>query len=719
VYILLPHMIQARHHLLLKMKKILRILFRVLLGLLVLFGGYLLVLGGMVVWTFQVKLHRWPAYVYSAPFHLRVGDDIRDVRLLERLERLGYVATQELIPPTGEWTERGSQLRVCFAHCPLKGQGIVTGPVQITLDWKSVRSVKLMRSMEEVDHLLIEPELLDVIAAKGCDAELSRPWPGDTADALVVDAILLTEDERFFSHWGIDAASIQRAVKTNIQAGRYVEGASTITQQLMRMMLLSQEKTLWRKCNEVFLAVLADALYSKETILRAYLDRVYLGHWGHYPVRGVNEAARAFFGETSSNLNAAQCALLAAMIKAPNVINPHRNPERARSRRNMVLGLLLKAGKISREEYDQSVESPVKMRRSGASPVKAAAFLAMVKERLARETVWGEKGAERQDLLTSLDAGIQTEAYAQLRQVGKEGHMGHLILANLDTGAIRALVTPTTAKWSGEGGDLETLLPLVVIPGLIPDRKDQVKYTLTSPLFFPGFTGDAITFREAFYEMRAPLIARLTSSLGPSAIISTLKEFGIRCQSRADNAITVEPLEPLRLAQVYALLARLGHATQLHPEVKVIDGSPPETAKPGQAVSVAPSILFLVNHLLKEPESIAVKEGRPDSSWAQPSLFTAKDRAGVWSVAYRSDALLLVRLPGDQVNDKKLKAAMFRLLPPPNVQGGTGLQPPDGVITRKICLESGLLATSVCPHVIREPFLKGSQPVEWCPLPHQ
>ena len=126
-----------------------------------------------------------------------------------------------------------------------------------------------------------------------------------------------------------------------------------------------------------------------------------------------------------------------------------------------------------------------------------------------------------------------------------------------------------------------------------------------------------------------------------------------------------------------------------------------------------------MNHLLKEPESIAVKEGRPDASWAQPSLFTARDKAGVWSIAYRSDALLLVRLPGDHVKGKKLREVMLRLLPPPHLQPATGHQTPDGVLTRKICLESGLLATSVCPHVIREPFVKGTQPVEWCPLPHQ
>ena len=700
-------------------KKILRALYGIVLVVLVIFGVYLLAIAGMVVWTFEVKLHRWPVYLYSAPFDLHVGDDIRDVRLLERLGLLGYLQSQDLVPQTGECTERGSQMRIGFAHCALKGQGIVTGPAQITLDWKSVRSLKLMRSAEEVQRLLIEPELLEVIPAKGRDPELCRPWRAETDNTLAVDAIVLTEDERFFSHWGIDATAILRAFRANIRAGRYAEGASTINQQLMKMMVLSPEKTLWRKWNEVLLAVMADTLYSKETILRAYLDRVYLGHWGIYPVRGVNEAARVFFGESPSDLNAAQCALLAAMIKAPNVINPHRNPDRARARRNMVLGLLLKAGKISRDEYDRSIESPVRMRRSGASPVKAPAFLALVKERLDRGRFEADQGSDRWDLVTSLDAGIQTEAYAQLREAGEGASLAHLVLANPETGTIRALISPTHPTWSGKGGDLETLLPFLVIPGLVTERKDQVRYTLTSPLFFPGVTKGSMTLREAFYEMRAPLISRLVSSLGPGAIMPILKEFGVRCRNGGDNTITIEPLTPLQLAQTYARLANLGSTRQLHPEIKGFSQKPVESPRAETSVSVGPCPLFLVNHLLKEPESIAVKEGRPDTSSAQPSMFIAKDKEGVWSVAYRQDALLLVRLPGDQVNEKKLREVMLRLLPHPHLQSAAGHQAPDGVVTRKICLESGLLATSVCPRVIREPFLKGSQPVEWCPLPHQ
>jgi len=123
------------------------------------------------------------------------------------------------------------------------------------------------------------------------------------------------------------------AIKTNIKARRYVQGGSTISQQLIRMTILRPEKTLWRKINEVFLALAADAIYSKGTILQAYLNRIYLGHWGSLPVKGVEEASRNFFGKSLNELDPADCAFLAAAIRAPNVINPFKHPERAKGRR--------------------------------------------------------------------------------------------------------------------------------------------------------------------------------------------------------------------------------------------------------------------------------------------------------------------------------------------------------------------------------------------------
>lgn len=159
---------------------------------------YLLVLIGIVLWTFEVKLHRWPTFIYSAPFSLQVGDDLAEVRFMERLVRLGYVGGPSLAPMPGQWSRSGSSLSLFLNHSPLGSEGITTGPVNINLDWNRVGSIELMRSRENVNRIVLEPELLSIIPAPGYRPALCRPMPLEKIPQLLVDAIVSTEDTRSF-----------------------------------------------------------------------------------------------------------------------------------------------------------------------------------------------------------------------------------------------------------------------------------------------------------------------------------------------------------------------------------------------------------------------------------------------------------------------------------------------------------------------------------------
>ena len=132
---------------------------------------------GVVLWTFEVKLHRWPTFVYAAPFSLQVGDDLADVRFMERLVRLGYIRGPSLVPEPGQWSQSGSSLSLFLKHSPLVSEGISTGPVNISLDWNRIGSIELMRSREKVNRIVLEPELLSIIPAPGYGPELCRPMP--------------------------------------------------------------------------------------------------------------------------------------------------------------------------------------------------------------------------------------------------------------------------------------------------------------------------------------------------------------------------------------------------------------------------------------------------------------------------------------------------------------------------------------------------------------
>jgi penicillin-binding protein 1B len=683
----------------------------------VVFVGYLLVMTGMVVWAFEVKLKRWPLLIHSDAPTVRTGDDVRSVDLMERLERLGYVETSDPIPLPGRWTATPTFIRLCLAHCPVKGVGIASGPVEIGLDLHKARSIRLMRSNEYVDQLTIEPELMQILTPANVPRVLCRPLSFDQINPKVVDAVVLTEDDRFFSHWGIDVSSMLRALKANVEAKSYVQGGSTITQQLMRMTLLHREKTLWRKFNEILMALLADAMFSKERILTAYLNRVYLGQWGAFPVAGIAEGSRLFFGLDQSELDASQAAFIAAIIRAPNVLRPDRRPERVRSRRDAMLERMLTAGKISRKEYEIAINRPIDIRRPAQPPVKASAFLALVKDRIQKEIPAVMDGHAAQDIITSLDPILQKDAETVLRRMGKAGEDAHLILANAETGFVSALVAPAPDRWQGKGGNLETLLPIAAIPALTPDKQGRPRFTLTSR-FFPGEApGPPLTLRECFHKDRRLLTARLVAAPGPAGIASALRDFQVEARADGENNIIVEPISPMELARVYSLIAMMGNAALIEPGLRTTAESP---LSPKRITSVAsPAIIFMVNYMMKDAGSLAQREATADGAWKVASVNAVRDAEGIWSIAIVGSYLLVVRVPGQELDPTTVTKMTAGLLSGRQSDRSKAPPLPDGLVFQKTCAESGFRATSLCPRVIRESFVKGSQPSEWCPIRHQ
>lgn len=693
---------------------------RICLGGLIITAGYVCILAGIVIWAFEVKLERRPAIVYCAPPNLRVGDNIETFRLEERLKRLGYRKTQQFRPDPGYWNQSRDEIRITLKHTSLGPLGVASGPVSIALDWLQVEAVTLLRSRREVPNVLLEPELLRVFDEDGAEAALCRPVPLKSMNPVLVKAVVLTEDGRFFQHYGIDPVSIRRALIRNIRAGRYVEGGSTISQQLIRMSVLSPTKTLARKFNEIVMALLADAMYSKRTILEAYLNRVYFGHFGAFPVKGAAEAARVFFGKDVSDLKPSECALLAAIIRAPNVLNPGSHRKRAEDRRNMVLGLLLKSGTISREEYDKAVSDPVRMLAAGAPPVKAGAFVEQVKDALRTRDAFPSNDPQSQDVLTSLDPPTQNNALDELRGLSVKPGDADLLTADPRTGAIRAMAgTRGLVEPKYVLGPLE-LLPFVVIPALESHDGEPRAFTLTSSIFAEDEQrGErAVTFRQAFDTHRRVLLDRTIHAVELPSVETTLEEFGFSVQRSEKAGFVTKPVSVFDVARAYARLVNLGYAPRLNTGVRVSGRRFDDPSSAEDEIQADPAVLFLVNYLLKGPEAAAVTDGTSDKSGRIPSSFFSLAEKHAWTVAYHGGTLVVIRIKRPAPPSNLILSAASRLLPEPDSAVLNAL-PPTGVSFRQTCLESGLRATSICPNVIREPYLKGTEPLQWCPVRHR
>jgi penicillin-binding protein 1A len=235
---------------------------------------------------------------------------------------------------------------------------------------------------------------------------------------ILKEAVVAVEDSRFYEHHGIDTKGILRAFWSNLRAGRIVEGGSTLTQQLSKVLFLTPEKTLSRKIKEAFLAMQIERQYSKDKILEMYLNQIYLGS-GAY---GVEAAARTYFGKSVSDLNIPEAAMIAGLPKAPSFYSPLNNIERAKKRRDHVLERLAKRGYITKEELDKALATPVQLNPPKIKRRKYLYFIEHVRQNL--ENKYGNAAIYKAGLNIYLTVNSEMQEYAE--KALKEG------LRNLD-----------------------------------------------------------------------------------------------------------------------------------------------------------------------------------------------------------------------------------------------------------------------------------------------
>ncbi len=230
---------------------------------------------------------------------------------------------------------------------------------------------------------------------------------------LLIQAVLATEDSRFYEHPGIDLIGVFRAATVVATTGDYSQGASTITQQLARLFFLSREKKIIRKIKEIFLAFHIEELLTKDEILELYLNRIELGQRAF----GVGAAAQVYFGKNIQDLTLSEIAIIAGLPQAPSVLNPVRSPSRARARRNIVLGRMLTVGYITQQQHDEAIQAPIVSKLHGAQITASAPYLAeMVRQEVVDTYGEDEAYSKGFQVFTTVSSAQQAKAVAALQQ---------------------------------------------------------------------------------------------------------------------------------------------------------------------------------------------------------------------------------------------------------------------------------------------------------------
>jgi len=326
----------------------------------------LLFLGGFVLTGYLWSLSRrfptapfaQPSRLYATATPLTAGAALSAAGMVAELEAAGYREAQEDAQgplPHGTYRRSGDRVAVQLRRF-LTPEG-AAGGTAVEVDFRGDRIAAVRAAGQPVRAAALEPPLL--ASYYGRKVEERRPVSLDELPDPVVKAVLAAEDSGFWLHPGISPTGIARALWRDAKGGEIEQGGSTITQQLVKNVYLSNRRTLSRKAKEAIIAMALELRFGKRAILEAYLNEIYLGRSGPANLIGLGAAARAWFGKDASELTLAEAATLAGMIQAPADTSPVEHPDKAQERRDWVLKRMGELRWISKQQLQQALAEPL------------------------------------------------------------------------------------------------------------------------------------------------------------------------------------------------------------------------------------------------------------------------------------------------------------------------------------------------------------------------
>jgi len=321
-----------------------------------------------------------PAVILAAPSELQVGQHLTAGAVAAHLRKASYSEGQEG-QGAGSYTVTGNRLEIQPGPESFFRNGQTSqGPARLEFKSDRLVSITALDDMTALKTYWLEPEAITTLfGASRAKRRLVRYR--DLPKALV-NAILATEDQRFYSHPGVDSLRIVAAAIADLRSDKRLQGGSTLTMQLARNLFLTPRRTIRRKMAEVFLAMILEHRLTKDQILVLYANQVYLGQRDSFSIYGFGEAASVYFNKDLSALTLPEVAFLTGLIRGPNLYLPYTHPKRAAERRNFVLGRMQKAGFVSAREAEQASRTPLGLAEQSAEARQEAYFVDLVKTQL-------------------------------------------------------------------------------------------------------------------------------------------------------------------------------------------------------------------------------------------------------------------------------------------------------------------------------------------------
>lgn len=719
--------------------------FKLSIALAVLLLGWLVYLDAQVRYSLNERQWQLPARVYSRALTLQPGKALAAADLSRELRQLGYTQSDGWRRP-GSYKRRDNTFWI-YSRGYSSSQGVVK-PLRFQLRFNG----DVIERLETAGGGWLEQARLE-------PQEIGSIYPRHREDRLLVkleqvprslrEILLVIEDRHFYQHWGVSPRSIGRALLANVRAGRTVQGGSTVTQQLVKNVFLSSDRSLWRKGVEAIMALLVEFHFSKEQILESYLNEVYLGQEGARAIHGFALASWHYFNRPLAELNAGQIALLVGMVKGPSYYDPWRHPERALERRNLVLQVMVEQQMISADQQQALQQQPLELAKASALANVYPAYLDLVRRQLRRD--YSEKSLQTEGLkiFTAFDPQVQHHAEASMKAFissQAESLEGAMVVTDVNSGDVLAVVGGRQMRYAGFNRALDAVRPIgsLIKPAVYLAALQQPKrYTLASlisdgPVEVAGHDGSVwqprnfdhvdhgeVLLHEALANSYNQATARLGMQVGLPAVIDVIEQLGVQRSMRELPSLLLgaKGMSPIEVAGMYQTIASAGVYSPLRAIVDIADNQGAAVARYPirQQVVVDKPYMHLLHYAMLE----VVQEGTGKGVYQQlPADFLVAGKTGTtndlrdsWFAGFAGDYLAVVWMGRDDNKSAGLTGSSGALKVWRGFFAKASYQPldfsvPPGIAYHWVDSRTGQLSRESCEGARYVPFVQGSAPTE-------
>jgi penicillin-binding protein 1B len=677
------------------------------------------------------------AGIYAAPRTLRAGQSMTAERLAEVLRRAGYVEGEASRVWNGSFKVENDAVEIFPSDSPGSADASGASAVRVEFDRRG-RVSKIRGDGALLDSYTLAPEALTVDASEKTSDRAALTF--EEIPEQLRRAVLSIEDRRFFEHGAVDLRGVARAAFSwGDDAQELKQGGSTITQQLVKNTYLSPERTLQRKFREAALAAVIENRIGKQDIFALYCNEVYLGQRGSVAVRGVRQAARAFFGKDLKDLSLAESATIAGMIQSPGRYAPDRHPEQARARRNVVLAGMLRDGAVTQEQARAACDEPVAVTPFERADATAPYFIDYVSREVeSSPAVASEEAGQNLRVYTTLDLDLQRVAEEAVgRQVerlekvfkGKRRPQASLVALDPKTGHVLAMVGGTSYAESQlnratdarrqpgsvfkpvvYGAALESgISPLALSSDTPREFTYDVHARYRPANYGGGFSMRDVTLRTGLVRSLNVVTVDVALRAGLTRVAALAEQLGLpRPKPYPSLALGTTEATPLEVATAYTALAGGGRVVRPAPLLRVEGGGEKfdEGLAAGEQVLKPATAYMLTDMLSAVIDHGTARAARGAFKGTAVAGKTGTSRDG-WFAGYTPNLVCVVWVGFDDGGELDLTGAdaalpawtefVKRAVELRPELGGEEFERPASVTFVDIDPETGLVASPSCP----------------------